>query len=78
MAHSLTFGIAVLGTDQAIHPGRLARQAGERGVDSFYVGGQLRLRDKPATTNPEHMTIDIGRLIGDQIQHCIGYVCGLP
>ena len=78
MAHSLACGITILGTDQAIHPARLAREAGERGFCSFYVGGQLRLRDKPATTNPEHLASDIRRLIGNQIQHGIGYVCGLP
>ena len=48
MAESLTLGITIFGTDQAIHPARLAREAEERGFHSFYV--------------PEHTHIPTSRL----------------
>jgi len=48
MAPSLALGITIFGTDQAIHPARLAREAEERGFHSFYV--------------PEHTHIPTSRL----------------
>ena len=49
-----------------------------RGTLAGYDPLQLRLGDEPTATNPEYMALDIRRLLGDQVQHCIGDVFGLP